>query len=398
MISYAQNHEDVLLQRFFQGDAPQFYVDVGAGHPTYHSVTKHFYDSGWSGLNIEPRSKLFDRLCDERTRDLNHHGPIAQQGGEMTFYEVDVVNDASEDCGGLSTLDSELAQKYRGEGCAVVEHHLQASTLTELFERFNIAQIGFLKIDVEGYEWQVVQSLDWNRWRPRVVVTESTIPTSAVVCDEETTKFLTRLNYTPAHFDGLNRYFVRSEDSDRLPRLAAPVNVLDDYISHHVWELMQAQSKSQEYIANIEQLHRSRIEDHQHQLSQLNQSFAHTNHLFHELAEQYNDLNARLNQLNIEREQLTIASKWQLTTIEQQARQLDEFHQIIEQQSHSLADSEMRCQELAMLADRYYQSAERRTIRGRVNQMRKRLTGLVRPKATSIVAAKSPEPSLRRAA
>jgi hypothetical protein len=30
MISYAQNREDVLLNRFFHGDAPQVYVDVGA--------------------------------------------------------------------------------------------------------------------------------------------------------------------------------------------------------------------------------------------------------------------------------------------------------------------------------------------------------------------------------
>ena len=48
MISYAQNHEDVLLRRAFPDQDAGFYLDVGAAHPVIDSVTKHFYDRGWS--------------------------------------------------------------------------------------------------------------------------------------------------------------------------------------------------------------------------------------------------------------------------------------------------------------------------------------------------------------
>jgi hypothetical protein len=43
MISYAQNHEDVLLERCFGTQQSGFYVDVGAWEPVLHSVTQHFY-------------------------------------------------------------------------------------------------------------------------------------------------------------------------------------------------------------------------------------------------------------------------------------------------------------------------------------------------------------------
>ena len=49
MISYAQNHEDVLLNRCFGSQASGFYIDVGAWEPVLHSVTHHFYEQGWHG-------------------------------------------------------------------------------------------------------------------------------------------------------------------------------------------------------------------------------------------------------------------------------------------------------------------------------------------------------------
>ena len=53
MISYAQNAEDVVLARVFAGRNTGRYVDVGACDPVRDSVTKHFYDHRWRGINVE---------------------------------------------------------------------------------------------------------------------------------------------------------------------------------------------------------------------------------------------------------------------------------------------------------------------------------------------------------
>lgn len=50
MVSYAQDAEDVLLQRAFPWKHRGFYIDAGASDPVHFSVTKHFYDWGWPGL------------------------------------------------------------------------------------------------------------------------------------------------------------------------------------------------------------------------------------------------------------------------------------------------------------------------------------------------------------
>ncbi len=249
MISYAQNTEDVVLKRFFGDDEPQFYVDVGAGHPVFHSVSKHFYDAGWCGLNIEPRTCLFDLLSKERPRDINLSCGISDVPGSATFYEIAVPTDHSDDNGGLSTMDANLANKYRHQGFEVSESTRNLTTLTDLFIEHHVTEIGFLKIDVEGFESHVIKSLDWARWRPRIVVTESTVPMSNVVCDQDVSAFLSQRGYTPAYFDGLNRYFVRNEDLDRVSRISVPVSILDDYVTFYVVQLNEEIERLRSYVA-----------------------------------------------------------------------------------------------------------------------------------------------------
>lgn len=66
LISYAQNHEDIMLWRALKSVQNGFYVDVGANDPVLDSVTKLFYDRGWSGINIEPLSCHYDALMLQR--------------------------------------------------------------------------------------------------------------------------------------------------------------------------------------------------------------------------------------------------------------------------------------------------------------------------------------------
>jgi len=77
MVSYAQDAEDVMLQRAFPRDYRGFYIDAGASDPVQFSVTKHFYDRGWRGINIEPVPSVWGRLRDQRHPTL----PIASLAG-----------------------------------------------------------------------------------------------------------------------------------------------------------------------------------------------------------------------------------------------------------------------------------------------------------------------------
>ena len=92
--------------------------------------------------------------------------------------------------------------------------------------------VDVLKIDAEGFERQVLRSIDLGRWRPRVILIEATW------CDLWE-HIIEGSGYSMAMFDGINRYYVRDEDPDLLPAFAVPVNNTDNSISHEVVRLVE---------------------------------------------------------------------------------------------------------------------------------------------------------------
>jgi FkbM family methyltransferase len=213
-LSYAQNFEDVILNRAFKGQDQGFYLDVGAAHPIGHSVTKNFYERGWHGINIEPGSAAFAMVVADRHRDVNLNVGISEAPGELTFYEAP-------DSLGISTFNDDWREKWQTrDGEHFVQKTVKVMTLTQVCELYVHQPIDFLKIDVEGHEPKVLAGADLYRWRPKVVCVEG---------DRELyqTKLI-EANYLHATFDGVNHYFVAAEHSHLIPLLAQPVSLVMD--------------------------------------------------------------------------------------------------------------------------------------------------------------------------
>ena len=88
VISYAQNAEDVVLARVFAGLRDGYYVYVGAGHPVVGSTTKHFYDLGWQGINVEPLFEEIELLTNDRPRDVNLAVALSDRPGTTHIFAV----------------------------------------------------------------------------------------------------------------------------------------------------------------------------------------------------------------------------------------------------------------------------------------------------------------------
>jgi FkbM family methyltransferase len=120
-VSYSQNCEDVLIWRALRHVESGFYIDVGAAWPTFHSVTRAFYDRGWSGINVEPNPRLLEELNRERPRDVNLGVAIGRETGEA------VLNVMSNE--GLSTVVDQLAHQHCSNGYQFTSIHVQMTTL-----------------------------------------------------------------------------------------------------------------------------------------------------------------------------------------------------------------------------------------------------------------------------
>lgn len=189
--SYSQEGEDLILKRLFENQEKGFYVDVGAHHPKRFSNTYIFYKRGWHGINIDamPGSmNLFKRI---RSRDLNIEIPISDKEENLTYY---AFNEPA-----LNGFSKELSEQRDGVGNYYVEFNkdIKTTTLEKVLDD-NLSEnqiIDFLTIDVEGFDYKVLKSINLDKYRPRVILVEMLGNSLMELADSDIYEFLERYNY-----------------------------------------------------------------------------------------------------------------------------------------------------------------------------------------------------------
>jgi FkbM family methyltransferase len=263
-ISYAQNFEDVVLWRALKQSEKGFYVDVGAQDPDVESVTRAFYERGWSGINIEPVEDYYKKLTQVRSRDRNLKVAAGRALGIRTLHSF--VGS------GLSTLDSEISARHQAAGLMPKESIVPVLTLDKILEDSAASTIHFLKIDVEGAEGEVLEGLDLARVRPWIIVVEATEPNLTRAVHNEWERIVTNRGYSFAYLDGLNCFYVADEVSELKERLSVPPNFFDNFARASEWayrekaanleqELTGVRAQAQERLELIENLARARVRE-----------------------------------------------------------------------------------------------------------------------------------------
>lgn len=224
--SYAQNFEDVLLHRALRDVDQGRYIDVGAGHPDLHSVTKLFYELGWSGINVEPVPTFARALGERRPRDINLHAAVVP--GTASAVELVVVEGWEE----LSTTDAPRTDELQADGRELTRLVVPAVRLSDVVGVWGDGDVHFLKVDVEGGELDVITTLDLATVRPWIVVVEVVSANSASKKRDDIRTHMEANGYVVVYFDGLNDFYVAREHADRLSAsFAVPVNIQDDFVT-----------------------------------------------------------------------------------------------------------------------------------------------------------------------
>lgn len=189
---FSQEGEDRVLARYFGDRANGFYVDVGAHHPFRFSNTALFHRRGWRGINVDawPGSMMPFRRA--RPDDVNLEVGVAREAGSARFF---IFNDPA-----MNTFDRDLAERYNRapwfiERTVEVPLRPLASILEE---HVPVGQaIDFASIDVEGKDLEVLESNDWSRFRPEMLLVEAIGGSLASVTEDPIGRLLTGHGYVP---------------------------------------------------------------------------------------------------------------------------------------------------------------------------------------------------------
>lgn len=192
MVSYAQFGDDLLVASLCSAlsiEKPS-YLDIGAFEPIFHNNTYLSYLSGGRGVLVEPNSAITDRLKTTRPRDTVLVAGIGvDEAAEADYYML--ANP------GLNTFDGDEARRISREtGNAIerVEKRQLLSINRVIAEHFGGKAPDLVSIDIEGLDYAVLKTLDFVRFRPKIVCAE-TLVTHSLRHNPDTTRLMVENGY-----------------------------------------------------------------------------------------------------------------------------------------------------------------------------------------------------------
>ena len=191
--SYSQEGEDIILDKLFGQQAKGFYIDVGAHHPMRFSNTYSFYRRGWCGINIDAMPSSMLAFKKSRPRDINLEMAILKERGSLKYYQF---NEAA-----LNGFSARLSEQRNGLGSYKIigTVELEGLPLSEVLGKYmptSIMQIDFMSVDVEGLDLEVLQSNDWERFRPKVILVELLSSSLSSISSDPVYKYLAEHGYS----------------------------------------------------------------------------------------------------------------------------------------------------------------------------------------------------------
>jgi FkbM family methyltransferase len=172
------NVDRVVRQRFFRGQDSGIFVEVGAARPDYLSISALYRALGWAVIAIEPNPEfcelhrkrgheVLEYACGNRDEDgvdfciVNSHG-AEYEGSEVT-------------CESFSSLAIKDSYAKLGSNLDIRKVTVNLRRLDTILRTHapNIHQIDLLSVDVEGWELEVLDGLDFTVYSPRVMVIEN---------------------------------------------------------------------------------------------------------------------------------------------------------------------------------------------------------------------------------
>ncbi len=176
---FSQEGEDQILSQYLYGVDVGFFLDIGAYHPIKYSNTYKFYLQGWRGINIDAMPGSMIPFNEIRPDDINLETGVAENESDLPYYVFDQT--------GVNTFSEKFALQMQGNGYTVIEKKsIKTRTMRAILEEHLPPNqtIDFLSLDVEGFELNVLNSNDWIKYRPRIIVVESLQLKSKSVLDE----------------------------------------------------------------------------------------------------------------------------------------------------------------------------------------------------------------------
>ncbi len=156
----SQFGEDLFLKNFFKKQNKGNYLDLGCFHPIRDNNTYQLYKKGWKGINIDLNSLSIELFNFFRPNDINLNIGLAKNKGFKKLY-------FSGDFSPLNSFDKNhlkfLSKNFNLEIAKINHRKIRTQNINNILKKYKFAKVDFLTIDLEGYEYEIIKTLNFKK-------------------------------------------------------------------------------------------------------------------------------------------------------------------------------------------------------------------------------------------
>lgn len=179
---------DSLLHQLIKQNGTVSFVQIGANDgkrfdPVYEFVT--IYENKVDGVLLEPVKEYYNDLVAnykpyKNIKTVNK--AIHNHQNETTIYKVKkkYESELPELAKGIASFDSGHHKKTRIPSQYVEEESVKCITFSSLILEYNIQNADVLIIDTEGYDYHILNELNFNFFNPKVIHFEHGLQTGTM--------------------------------------------------------------------------------------------------------------------------------------------------------------------------------------------------------------------------
>ena len=159
--SYAQNGEDLIIEKLFDKNFSGKYLEIGAYHPTRLSNTYRLYKKGWRGSVVEANPEVKNIFTKIRPEDKFYNFGISSDNKILNYYQflIPALNT-------FSKKEAVINVKNKHKLVNIIK--VPTKTVNEVLEK----DIDFLSLDTEGFDEMILKGWNWKKCYPKVICVE----------------------------------------------------------------------------------------------------------------------------------------------------------------------------------------------------------------------------------
>lgn len=171
---FGQWAEDVLVRKLFSKNQTKgVYLDLGAYHPFKHSNTAYFWLKGWKGINVDANPNTIHIFNKVRKHDINIWAAIIQNNQYNDgLRNIDLMIAKNKDYSSGISATGTVHPQVSNDRQLTDKITVPTTCIQEIFKNYNIEDIDYLNIDIEGYDSLIIKDYDFSLYKPKVITIE----------------------------------------------------------------------------------------------------------------------------------------------------------------------------------------------------------------------------------